>query len=296
MGKALRMGVGSAMELLSAHHADGIIISTSDGGIEDSIKFLTQIIEYQEGRLTPTNFVQSTYNAIAGQLGMITKNTGYNATHVHRGLAFENALLDAVMRLREHPKHTYLVGGVDEISARNARIEALAGWYKEAIIPNTEIYNSNTIGAIPGEGSAMFLVNNQAEGATAKLAGLNLLNSEDENVIAQQLHLFLEKNLNGAQVDLFLSGENGDNRFTKYYEACEKVIDPATSIARFKHMTGEFQTAPALACWLATWFVNNPDVPAHMIKRQGSTKAINNVLVYNNYRGAQHSFMLISKV
>lgn len=122
MGKALRMGVGTGMKLLSQYPADGILIATANGGIEDSIMFLNQIMEYEEGRLTPTHFVQSTYNAIAGMMGIINKNTGYNATHVHRGIAFENAVLDAAMLLNENPAHQYIVGGVDEISARNHRL------------------------------------------------------------------------------------------------------------------------------------------------------------------------------
>ena len=52
-----------------------MLIGTANGGIEDSIMFLNQIHDYEEGRLTPTSFVQSTYNAIAGMMGMITSKT-----------------------------------------------------------------------------------------------------------------------------------------------------------------------------------------------------------------------------
>ena len=68
MGKAVRMGVGAAVPLLKTNTAiDGIIIGTANGGMEDCIKFLNQIIDYDEGLLTPGNFVQSTPNAIAAQ-------------------------------------------------------------------------------------------------------------------------------------------------------------------------------------------------------------------------------------
>ena len=56
MGKAVRMGVGAALSLLQSKKSiDGIIIGTANGGMEDCIKFLNQIMEYEEGRLTPTN-------------------------------------------------------------------------------------------------------------------------------------------------------------------------------------------------------------------------------------------------
>src|SRR5450755_624056 len=114
MGKSVRMAVGAALPLLEKHpQPDGIVIATANGGMEDCIKFLNQIIEYKEGLLTPTNFVQSTSNAAAGQIAMVTKNHQYNTTHVHRGLAFENALMDVVMLIKENKGSGYLLGSTD---------------------------------------------------------------------------------------------------------------------------------------------------------------------------------------
>ena len=132
MGRAVRFGVGAALPLLedNKNAVDGIIIGTSMGGMQDCVKFLNQVIEYNEGTLTPTNFVQSTPNAIAGQLGLLNKNKGYNITHVHRGFSFENAMVDAAMLLEDHAGKRYLLGAVDEISSYNYNIERLDGWYK----------------------------------------------------------------------------------------------------------------------------------------------------------------------
>src|SRR6185436_11909846 len=59
MGKAVRMGVGAAMNLIKEYpYLNGIIIGTSNGGMEDCIKFLNQVFDYNEGTLTPKNFVQ----------------------------------------------------------------------------------------------------------------------------------------------------------------------------------------------------------------------------------------------
>jgi Beta-ketoacyl synthase, N-terminal domain len=297
MGKAARMGVGAGLPLLLENKVDGILIGTSNGGQEDSMKFLDQIMEYDEGRLTPTNFVQSTYNAIAGQLAMITENKGYNITHVHRGLAFEAAALDAAMLLMENPEKTYLIGGVDEISVRNYRTESLAGWYKEENVLNRDLFDSSSIGTLPGEGAAMFLVNNKRHGAASEVVALKLLNTDDENVIVAQLELFLQQNLPAGQsIDLLLSGESGDNRFTHFYTACEPLMNEQATIARFKHVTGEFQTASALGLWLASQILQQQVLPAYMIKRKGELSEFKHVLFYNNFKGTQHSFTLLQKV
>jgi hypothetical protein len=294
MGKAVRMGVGSALPIVK-EKPDGIIIGTANGGMEDSIKFLNQIIDYEEGVLAPGNFVQSTANAIAAQLGMISGNKGYNITHVHRGLAFENALIDAVMLLNENPTHQYLLGAVDEISAYNYNIELLGGWYKKEAISNRNLYTSDTVASIAGEGAAMFLVNKTEKNAIAKLEGTCIFHTQAVEEVSDRLNQFINNHLRGRdEIDLFLSGENGDNRFLGYYAVCEKMLGEDAGIARFKHMTGEYPTASSVAVWLACFILQAQSIPAHMIKKQVGKTKIKKILIYNNYKGLQHSFILLS--
>ena len=194
MGKAVRIGVGAALKI-AKQNPDGVIIGTANGGMEDCIKFLNQIIDYDEGMLTPTNFVQSTTNAVAAQIGLMSANKGYNCTHVHRGLAFENAMTDVDMLLKENSSHSYLLGGVDEISAYNYNIELLGGWYKKEKITSTDLYNQNSTGTIAGEGAAMFLANTNEQNAIAKLQAVRMFHSEDENLIADELKKCISQNI-----------------------------------------------------------------------------------------------------
>src|SRR5690606_39795759 len=85
-----------------------------------------------------------TPNAIAAQIGLLSKNKGYNITHVHRGLAFENALLDAMMTINENPAKNYLLGAVDEISAYNYNIDLLDGCFKKENITNADLYDTGS--------------------------------------------------------------------------------------------------------------------------------------------------------
>jgi len=300
MGKAIRIGVGTALPLIRStdKSIDGIIIGTANGGMEDCIKFLNQIIDYDEGLLTPTNFVQSTTNAVAAQIGLLSANKAYNTTHVHRGLAFENALLDVMMLLKEHEMANYLVGGVDEISAYNYNIEFLDGWYKKEPIAAKNLYASNTVASMAGEGAAMFFVNNDKKNATAKLTGIHILHTDDERMMADQLQLFLDKYLPaGEKIDLLLSGENGDNRLPGFYNTCEAVLNKQVAVARFKHMMGEYPTASAAALWLACYIFSGQLVPEHMMKYNSplSLSFYNRILIYNTYKGQQHSFILVER-
>ncbi len=296
MSKAVRIGVGAALPLLNKLPApDGIIIGTANAGMEDCFHFLKQIVDYAEGQLTPGNFVQSTPNAIAAQLSMISRNKGYNITHVHLGLAFENAVTDAGMMLNEHPENNYLLGAVDDIATYNYTLNSLAGWFKKEAFTTDNLYELNTPGSLAGEAATMFLVNGQPANAIAQLRAIHTIHSTDETVIQQQLKTFLENHLPADEkIDLLVSGENGDNRLLKYYTTCENGLPDDVSIVRYKHLCGEYPTASALALWFSCYLLQNNSIPEHMVKQKTAGKEYKNILVYNNYKGLQHSFMLVS--
>ncbi|MFY9310710.1 MAG: beta-ketoacyl synthase chain length factor [Bacteroidia bacterium] len=297
MGKAVKLAVSASGPLLKQYqNLEGIIVGTANGGMEDCIKFLNQIIQYEEGVLTPTNFVQSTPNAIAAQIGFLSKNKGYNITHVHRGLAFENALLDAFMQLDDNPGNTYLLAGIDEISDYNFNIEYLCGYIKKESVDNVHLYESNTHGSIAGEGVAAFVVNNNQKGAFSCVKALKMLHSTDKDEVEQAFKQFLSENfLDNESVDLLLSGENGDSRYLDYYRLMEAAV-PGAAIGRYKHLSGEYQTSSAFAVWLADYVLRQQQIPELIVKQHSGGNTIQNIVIYTNYQGLQHSFILLSKV
>jgi hypothetical protein len=297
MSKSERMAVGAALPLLEKFPLpDGIVIATANGGKEDCIKFLNQILEYKEGLLTPANFVQSTSNAAAAQIALVTKNHNYNITHVHRGLAFENALLDVVMLLEENPAAGYLLGCTDEISAYNYNIDRLDGLYRTECILNKELFQFKAKGSIAGEGSFMVWMNNQQADASAKLEAVKTIHTADPGIVLKTMRKFLDDNLSPDELpDLLLTGENGDETLDPFYDIVESNFAASVPVARFKHLCGEYCTASSFACWLSLQILETGIIPTLLIKKEGSKKPVRRILIYNNFRGAQHSFMMISK-
>ena len=295
MGKAVRMGVNAAMPLLKNASPQGIILGTANSGKEDCVKFLHQLIDYNEGLLTPLSFVQSTPNAAAAQIGLLTKNHGYNITHTHLGLSFELAMIDVDMLLKENPLNSYLLGAVDDISSYNYIFENKMGCFKEATISNKQLYTTNSMGSIAGEGAAMFLVNGNQDGSILTLLAIDTLHHEEVRIVKEKLQDFIETNLpRGENIDLLLTGENGDNDLIKFYAACETLMREEVTVARFKHLSGEFPTAIATGLWLCGDLLQKQTIPQHMIKKETGKTVYKNVLIYNNYNGLQHSFMLVS--
>ena len=298
MSKVVRLGIGAALPILkNLSKPDGIIIGTANAGLEECFHFLKQIVDYKEGLLTPGSFVQSTPTALAAQLGLFGQNNNYNITHVHLGLAFENAVIDAVMLLKENKNGNYLLGAIDDISAYNYNLNFLAGRYKTDRFPMKDYYDSDTPGCIGGEGAAMFLVNNDPANAIAKFKAINTIHTSDVELLAEQLNLFLAANSkNDEVIDLLISGENGDNRLLKYYQRCEKTLPENTTVVRFKHLCGEYPSAVGFGIWLTCYILQHDTVPEIIVKTASQRTSFKNILIYNNYNGDQHSFMLISSV
>lgn len=296
MGKAVRIGVGAALPLIqNTEKLSGVILGTANGGMEDCVKFFNQIIDYDEGNLTPTNFVQSTTNAISSQIGLMNSNRGHNNTHVHAGLAFENALIDVYMQLRHDPTMSFLVGGVDEISDYNYNIDFLGGWNKVEESSNVELYNSTTVGSIAGEGAAMFVISGKRGGAETVVEGLKTVSTDDFEEVQDQLDLFLKEHfMEGNMPDLILSGENGDIREDKFYENLQGIF-PNIAVARYKHLSGEFPTANALGLWFGVNILESGNIPETMHK-SGEAEDIQKILIHNTYHQSQHSFIVLSKV
>ena len=296
MGKSVKMGVGTALTIIENEELHGIIIGTANGTKEDCMKFLRQIVDYQEGLLSPSNFVQGVPNAIASQIGLLSNNKSYNTTHVHEGLAFENALIDAIMQLAENKNNNYLVGAVDEISEFYHTIEILKGNYHNNTVFAKDFYDNKQNGTVAGEGAAMFLVNKHREGSIAKLTGIDIFQSTDLEYLGNRLLKFEDKYLSdNTTIDLIISGENGDETYQDYYATMEMISNNHIPIIRFKHLCGEYSTATSYAIWLALQIFQHQNIPSHMFKTGTKTKQINRILIYNTYMGIQHSIILLEK-
>ena len=104
MSHVIKMGIAAAKKCLADGNVEipgAIITGTAYGCIEDTVNFLTRIVEQQEELLSPTAFIQSTHNTVAAQIALMLQCHSYNLTYVHKGVSFESALTDALMLLNE---------------------------------------------------------------------------------------------------------------------------------------------------------------------------------------------------
>lgn len=294
MGKAVRMGIGAGLPLMQKHPGiEGIIIGSANGGLEDCIRFLNQIVDYEEGVLTPTNFVQSTPNAVAGQLALMGEKTGYNSTHTNGSLAFDNVLTDVQLLLESSTKPMeLLIGAVEEISDYNYNIDTLNKHYKSEIITNAELIQSTTNGSLCGEGATMFVVSNNSENALAEVVDQFQICFPEKDEMPQLIAKFLEKNgIRPDEIDVLLFGNSGDGRSDFWYSHLQQQLFPDKKTDTFKQFSGDYRTASAFGCYLAAKLLQGN----HSIYGFESNKP-KMVLVYNQFAGERHGVVLLRRL
>ena len=151
--------IGIAAIKLSNITPETIITATGYGFLNDSEKFLNDMLSSEQ--LSPTPFIQSTFNTVGSNVATITKNNSANITYVNGYQSFADALLDAQMRLCIDDCKAILIIAFDEVTDTVLNIA-------KRIDKNTQ-RPSNNISAV-----AMVITANKTERSVAHYSVGNL--------------------------------------------------------------------------------------------------------------------------
>jgi 3-oxoacyl-[acyl-carrier-protein] synthase II len=298
MSHVIKMGVAAAQECLNNGGVEmpgAIVTGTAFGCLEDTYTFLGRIIEMEEEMLPPTAFIQSTHNTVGAQVALMLKCHAYNNTFVHKGVSFENALLDGMLLLKEQDADNVLVGGIDEMTDASFTVLTRLGLYKRQPITNLELYNSASAGTIGGEGASFVLLTDKT--SSENMAELRALKTvfKPTAPISEIIAAFLAKEGIGADdIDVVVTGKNGDTRNDAVYEFVPDMFGNS-GIANYKHLCGEYPTSSAFGLWMAANIVKEGNIPAVAIQRpSNASRKPQKVLFYNHSQNVYHSLMLLS--
>lgn len=216
MSPILRMSSFTALEALaiSEQEVEAIIVGTGLGCTDDTLAFLTEMNSNFESVLSPTAFIRSTHNTVAGQIALLMKNQGYNMTMTQGSLSFERSLIDAKAAMLAGEFNSALVGAVDEMS------ESVSSVLTDLMVAQkTELRL--------GQGSSFFVIDKESAGVGVRdIATFN--NGQSQAYVDS----FLEKH---GDVDLVLNGST--------------VEFDQPSIA-YKDFCGEYFSAPGFGTFL----------------------------------------------
>ncbi len=326
MSPAIKMGLSAgkmALEDAKLEMPDAIITGTGQGCKRDTERFLTEMESGGEVLLSPTSFIQSTHNTLAGQMALHIKCRGYNITYTQNSASLELALQDALMQLQEKSAKNILTGGVEEISELITGFMAFDGQLKKNhktdlldnrdlntpnLVSNQDVFSKNYLADLPqgrllqsktpgtffAEGSQFFVLSSEKnKNNYAELKDLTV-KYRPENMNTE-IQTFLAKNdLELSDIDTLILGNNGDFRFDNHYHTLQQGIFKETLQLGFKQFSGEYDTASGFAVWAACRILKSGIIPSEMKLNKKSVSKIKNILIYNQYLGKNHSLILLS--
>lgn len=277
MSRIVKMGVACGLECIdgkASENIQGIITATGLGCLADTEKFLNTLIENEERMLNPTPFIQSTFNTIGAQIALFRQIHAYNMTYVHRGLSFESALLDAMLKIWEGADNI-LVGAIDETTDTSYAIQQRLGLLK---------------GMQAGEGAQFFLLSREAgEHPLAEIIGIDTFaGQQTAEEINTRISCFLQRNgLKTQDIHWLMTGKSAEKETACkgnaiYEELLNSSLFSSSIHLGFKHECGEYPTDSAYAVWKAVKEVQQRD-------------RTTNILIYNHHHSINHSLILIRK-
>ena len=299
MSKTVKMSsVASNYALKEAgiEKPDAIIVGTGMGCSQDSEKFLKNVIDNHEEFLTPTFFIQSTHNTVAGQIALGLQCHAYNFTYVNTSSSLEFSFLDAQLQINDGEAENILVGSTDEQTDRTMELYCLNNTIKKETDLPADHLNSKTNGVIWGEGASFFVVGkDKTESSYAKLTDIKISNRLELNETQEFIQEFLLKNnLSVNHIDAVILGFSSDADSDAYYTKAMNLF-PNSALLYYKHLSGEFNTASGFSTFIACHILKEQQIPKVMMINSIQKEEVKNVLLYNHLAGDDHSLVLLEK-
>lgn len=299
MSKTVKMSsVASKYALKEAgiENPDAIIVGTGMGCSQDSEKFLKNVIDNNEEFLTPTYFIQSTHNTVAGQIALALQCHAYNFTYVNTSSSLEFSMLDAKLQINDGEANHVLVGSTDEQTDRTMELYKLNNTIKKEENFPIDYLHSTTEGVIWGEGSSFFVLGKEkAESSYAQLRDIKINNRLEQDEIQKFIGDFLTKNhLTFEEIDAVILGFSGDSKSDVYYTKAMGLF-PNSALLYYKHLSGEFNTASGFSTFMACHILKDQQIPEVMMINEVKKESIKNILLYNHLGGSDHSLVLLER-
>ncbi|CAL66632.1 beta-ketoacyl synthase chain length factor [Christiangramia forsetii] len=298
MSKAVKMGLFCSKKVLlevGVDIPDAIIVGTGQGCMQDTEKFMTNMLESGEGLLSPTSFIQSTHNTVAGQIALNLKCKAYNMTFTQNSVSFESALIDALLQMEDKNVNNLLIGGVEETSAEFTGFQKLDKQIKDENIRNLDLFKSKTEGTIISESASFFSLGTERSATSyAEFKDVEIFNSIEISKLISKVENFLKRNNTSvSEIDAVILGRNGDARYDHYYDELQDGIFSEKCQIGYKHLVGDNNSVSSYAFWLASKILKENKIPEIFKLNTLNCSNPRNILIYNQYLGRNHGLIYL---
>jgi 3-oxoacyl-[acyl-carrier-protein] synthase II len=253
--------LGSFLALQDAEQLEGdrqrmgLVVATGYGACRTTFSFLDSFYDSGDQFSSPIHFSNSVHNAAGGNISMVLGITGPGLTVSQFEMSVPSALLTAGIWLEQGRVDSVLLGGVDEYSE-------LLGYCWHRFFGDSEwgVQDMNPMAfnlqnAIPGEGSAFFLLNRAEEGSQARYGFIG----------DTDMGRYGRGKLEGSEETLFFIGADGHKKCGSFYK---RLLPEQALTTCYTPLYGSLPVGPAFDLAIAALSIKNkkifpsPDPPA----------------------------------
>ncbi|KMQ52342.1 3-oxoacyl-[acyl-carrier-protein] synthase, KASII [Chitinispirillum alkaliphilum] len=248
----MESSIKDIMDEEKEHNRPGLCIGTAFGSVQSIGDFLSDSIENGVNNVNPQEFANTVINAPTGQ-GNIRYGVRNLSTTISTGF---NSGLDSLIYSKDFISCQYLdrliAGGLEEISYYE-----LLGFIRSGIISKTSSakpFGANADGVIPGEGCAVFLLENEKEAlsdgkkplvqiiGTASGFDPDIYSNSSDNSVGADVILkaLSDAKITADQLDFIASSGSGNPLSDRFESAAiSSVFKKETPVTAYKHSLGE---------------------------------------------------------
>ena len=130
----------------------------------------------------------------------------------------------------------------------------------------------------------------------AEVLDVEIINKLHIDEVEAKIIDFLKSNsLQISDIDVVVLGYNGDVETDIFYKNIAENTFAKTQQVYYKHLSGEYNTASAFGLWVGAKIIKTQQIPEILKVNHLENTNYKTILLYNQYKGIDHSFTLISK-
>jgi 3-oxoacyl-[acyl-carrier-protein] synthase II len=249
---AARMAFDDAPPLDPA--TTGVAIGTAFGPVQTSVDYMREYVEKGASLAPPQLFAESVANAPGSHIAIEWGLRGFNVTVTQRESSALAAAMYGASQVVKGSATAAVIGGVEEVNEMIFSVLDRLG----ALGNESRPFDRRRDGLVPGEGSAMLVVQAEASDAYGYLAGFGIARDttatisdwgDDHHAIVTAMRGAIDDaELTMGDIDAIYASANSTRRADRAeYRAIEELFgDPAPPVVATKGYFGEYAAGGAL--------------------------------------------------
>lgn len=259
----LALGFAAGGQAGEAVQPFGVYLGTAWGPLSETNDFLQRLFRSSDEFSSPTDFVGSVHNAVAGQLAIRCGAEGPNVTATAGDVSFEQAVLCATLLADHRP---FILGGVDEAHSTLSTL-----------------FDPSVAAAdVLADGGAAFLSRRAVHGEPGPFISLLHLARPESNANSLVAALGGARRIQDRYAAIFVGvplahRQGGDSRLQKFIQ----TTSFAGPVFHYRQAIGEIATSSAIATALAVALVQRGFLPEAMVSSGNAELNSKGVLLLN---------------